>query len=93
LREDCIEALYGSDGYYFGSGKVGAVGQGFGPVGDYIDVSQCKCSGYFAEEGGLLVIRLDQGEVDVRGPEFQGKGGESGARADIEDARSAVVSG
>ncbi len=30
--------------------------------------------------------------MDVRGPDLQGQGGESGAGADIEDAWSAVVS-
>src|SRR5260370_10499137 len=76
----------GSEGYYFGWGKAGAGGQSFGLVGDYIDVGQCKCAGYFAEEGGLLVIRFDQREVDVRSPELQGKSGESGAGADVENA-------
>jgi hypothetical protein len=93
LGEDGVEALYGSEGYDVGVGEAGAGGEDFGSVGDYIDVGQCKCAGHFAEEGGLLVIRFDQRQVDVRGPDLQRKGGESGAGADVEDARSAVVSG
>ncbi len=53
-----------------------------------MDVRQGKCSGCFAEESGFLVIGFDQGEVDVRGPDFQGKGGKSGAGADVEDANT-----
>ena len=75
-----------------GSGEVLAVGHGFGPVGEYIDVGQCKFSGYLAEEGGLPVIRFDEREVNMRGPELQGKGGESGAGSDVENARSGVAS-
>ena len=37
---------------------------------DYIDVGQCKFVGHFAEERGFLVIRLDESELDLRGPEF-----------------------
>jgi hypothetical protein len=92
LGKDGFETLYGSESYYVGAGEVGAGGEGFGAVGDYIDVGQCKCAGHFPEEGGLLVIRFDQREMDGRGPDFQGKGGESGAGADVEDARSAVAS-
>ena len=82
-----METLYGSEGYEVGAGAETG-GHDFGTVGHYIDVGQCKCAGYFAEEGGLLVIRFDQREVDVRGPELQGKGGESRAGADVENARS-----
>jgi len=93
LGEDGFEVFHGSEGYYFGTGEVGAGGQDFGSVGDYIDVGQCKRAGHLAEEGGFLVIRFDQREIDVRGPEFEGKGGESGAGADVEDAGRTVVSG
>jgi hypothetical protein len=38
--EDGFEALYGSEGYYFGLGaKTGR--EDFGTVGHYIDVGQC----------------------------------------------------
>lgn len=84
--------LYGSEGDYFGAGRIEAGGEDFGPVGDYIDVGQCKCAGHFAEEGGLLVIRFDHCEMDLRGPHLQGKGWKSGTGADIEDAGNAVVS-
>jgi len=93
LGNDGGEMFHGSEGYYFGTGKVGTGGQDFGSVGDYIDVGQCKCSGHFAEEGCFLVIGFDQRQVDVRGPEFQGKSGESGAGADVEDVGRTVVSG
>jgi hypothetical protein len=89
LGEDGGEVLYGAEGYDVGAGEVGAGGEDFGSVGDYIDVGQYKCAGDFAEENGLLVIRFDQRQVDVRGPDLQGKGGETGAGADVEDARIA----
>ncbi len=94
MGEDGREALYGSEGYYVGLGEVGAPagGYGFDSVGDYIDVGQCKCPGYFAEEGGLFVIRFDQRQVDAWSPDLQGKGGESGAGTDVEDAGRAVAS-
>ena len=87
MGEDGFEVLYGSEGYDVGTGEAGAGGEDFGSIGYYIDVGQCKRAGHFAEEGGLLVIRFDQRQVDVRGPEFQRKGGEPGAGADVEDAR------
>ena len=93
MGEDFVEVLYGSEGYYFGTGEVGTGGQDFGPVGEYSDVGQCKCAGHFAEEGGFLVIGFDQRQVDVLGPEFQGERGESGARADVEDVGRTAVSG
>ena len=86
MGEDGFEVLYGSEGYDVGTGEAGAGGENFGSIGYYIDVGQCKCAGHFAEEGGLLVVRFDQRQVDVRGLDFQGKGGESGAGADVENA-------
>ena len=85
LGEDGVEALDGSEGYQVGAGEAGAGGYGAGSIGDYIDIRKCKCAGRFAEEGGLLVIRFDQRQMDVRGPDFQGKGGEPGAGADVEE--------
>jgi len=79
--------LYGSEGYYVGFRKVWTSDEGFRPVGDYIDVRQCKCPGYFAEKDGFLLIGFDQGEMDVGGPDFDGEGGESGATAYVEDVR------
>jgi hypothetical protein len=84
--------LYGSEGYYVGFRKVWTSDEGFRPVGDYIDVRQCKCPGYFAEKDGFLLIGFDQGEMDVGGPDFDGEGGESGATAYVEDVRRAVLS-
>jgi hypothetical protein len=45
-------------------------GQGFGALGDYIDVRQCKSAGGFAEEGGFLVVGFDEGQADRRCPNF-----------------------
>ena len=47
----------------------------------YIDVRQSKGSRDFAEESGLLMVGLDQGEREVRSPELDGQAGESGAGA------------
>ena len=55
-------------------------GEIFGAAAEYIDVRQCKRAGYFAEEGGFLVVGLDQSESDVWGPELDRNAGESGAR-------------
>ena len=74
--KDRVEALDGAEG-----DQVEGGGQGFGAGGLYIDVRQCKSAGDFAEEGGLFVVGLDQREREVRGPEFDGKAGESGAGA------------
>ena len=60
-------------------------GQGFGASVLYIDVRQCKGASDLAEEGGLLVVGLDQGEGDVRRPEFNRKTGKSRARPQIGD--------
>ena len=77
--EDGFEAFYGSQGYYV----VGRTGQSFGAGGLYIDVRQCKGAGDFAEEGGLLLVGLDQREGDVGRPELDGDAGESGAGAEV----------
>jgi hypothetical protein len=86
LEEDGVETFYRSEGYHLGSREAGAGSQGFDSIGNYIDVGQCKRARHFAEEGGLLVIRFDQRQVDVGSPELQGKGREPGAGADVEDA-------
>ncbi len=86
MGQDGLEALYGSKGYQFGAGRVGAGGEDFGPVGGYIDIGQCKCTCHFAEEGSLLVIRFDHCELDLRGPHLQGKGWKSGTGADVKGA-------
>jgi hypothetical protein len=83
MGEDGVEAFDGAEGNEVGFGEGGVGGEGFGAGGNYIDIRQCKCAGNFAEEGGFFMIGFDQGEVDMRGPEFEGKGGESGAGADI----------
>ena len=92
MGEDGFEVLYRSEGYYFGTGGIGTGGQDFGPIGDYIDVGQCKCAGDLAKEGGFLVIRFNHCEMDLRSPHLQGNGGKSGTGADVEDARTAAVS-
>ena len=70
-REDFEEALDGSEGYYVEGGR----GKGLGAGVLYIDVRQCKGAGQFAEEGCFLLIRFDQGEGDVGGPDFYGTPG------------------
>ena len=70
MGEDGFEALYSAEGHEVGLGGVGACGYGFGSVVDYIDVRQCKCAGYFAEERGFFVIRFDECQMEVRGPDL-----------------------
>ena len=55
--EDGFEALDGSEGH----DVEPCVRDGFGAGDLYIDVCQCKGPGDFAEEGGLLVVRFDEG--------------------------------
>ena len=74
--EDGFETFDGAKGDY-----VERCGEGFGASVLYIDSGQCKSAGDFAEEGRLLVIRLDQGQGDGRRPELDGEAGESGAGA------------
>ena len=86
--EDGFEVLHGAQGDEVERGS----GEGFGTGVLYIDVCQCKRAGDFAEEGGLLVVGLDQGQGDLRGPEFQREAGESSAGADVGDGVAAVSS-
>lgn len=72
--------LYGSEG-----DDVGLGGEGFGAGGYYIDVRQCKGTDDFAKKGGFLVIRFDEGQGDVRRPDFDRKAREAGAGTDVED--------
>ena len=57
----------------------------FCAAGKYIDVRQCKSPDDLAQEGRLLVIRFDQGEVNFRSPDFQRQAGEAGSRTYVED--------
>lgn len=53
----------------------------------YIDIRQCNSADNFSEESGLLQVRLDQSNVNVRGPEFDGDARESGPGADVGESR------
>src|ERR1700686_2662497 len=76
-----FEALDGAEGDY-----VEAIAREvFGALILYIDVRQSKGARDFAEEGGFLVVGLDQGEREGRSPELDGKAGESGAGTYVGD--------
>ena len=77
--EDRFEVFDGAKGDYVEGGG----GKRFGSGVLYIGVGQCKGAGDFAEEGGFLVVGFDQGEGELRGPEFDGEAGESGAGAEV----------
>jgi hypothetical protein len=79
--ESVFEMLDGAESDYFVS-----LGDGFGASVLYIDVRQCKGAHDFVEEGGFLVIGLDQGEGDTRGPEFDWNSRETGAGAEVGQA-------
>ena len=66
----------------------GTVRERFGAGVLYIDVRQYKCSDDLAEEGGLLVVRFDQGQGDLGRPEFDGEAGESGAGTNVGNSDS-----
>src|ERR1700677_1943030 len=55
------------------------VGEVLGAAGEHIDARQCKLAGDLAQEGCLLLIGLDQGQVDVGPPDFYWKPREAGA--------------
>ncbi len=82
------EALYGTEGYQV---EAGWGGEGLGAIGVYIYVCQYKGAGHFAEEGGFFLIRFDQGEGDVRGPEFDGESGQASTGAQVSDARAGKI--
>src|ERR1700740_923053 len=83
--KDFGEALDGAEGDY-----VEGLADVFGSRGEYIDVRQCKGADDFAEEGGFFVAGLDQGQGDLRGPEFDRDAGESGAGADVGQGQRVV---
>ena len=62
----------------------GRAGVGFGAGSNYIDIGQCNCAADFAEKRGLLLIRFDKGDFEVRGPDLDGEAWEAGAGAEIE---------
>ena len=57
----------------------------------YIDICQYKRAGHFAEEGGFFLIRFNQGERDVRGPELDGESGPARTGAQVSDARPSKI--
>jgi len=81
-REDGLEMFDGAEGDEVGGRE--ASGHGFSAVRDYIDVGQCKCAGDFAEEGGLFVVRFDEGQLDLGRPDFERQAREAGAGADVD---------
>jgi len=82
------EALYGTEGYEL---EAGLGREGLGTVGVYIDICQYKGAGHFAEEGGFFLIRFNQGERDVRGPELDGESGKACTGAQVSDPRSSKI--
>ena len=63
-REDVPEAFHGAE-----HDNLGLAGEVFRTGGNYIDIRQCKRAGHFFQEGGFLVIRFDEGEVNLRRPD------------------------
>ena len=58
-------------------------GDGFSTVDLYIDISQCKRTDNFTEEGGFLMVRFNQGHVNRGRPKFDGDAGKSGTGAQV----------
>jgi len=79
-RENGIETLDRAQGDELGFG-----GEGFGALGGYIDVRQCKAADGFAEEDDFLVLRLEESSAELRSPELDWKAGKSGAGTDVEE--------
>src|ERR1700730_8906551 len=94
-RKDGLEAFDGAERddicVDFGPGCLRVFRARFAEVvggpGEYIDIGQCKTADNLAQKSGLLLSRLDQGEVDVRSPDLDGKAGESGARSNVDDMK------
>ena len=78
--QDGLKAFDGTKSYSVGGGGWDILGAGI----YYIDVCQCKDAKDFAEEGGFLLVGLDQGSVDFRRPDFYGEGGESSTGSYVE---------
>jgi len=76
--ESIAEVLDGAEGDH-----VVSLGDGLGTGLLYIDVRQCKRAHDFAEEGGFLVVGLDEREGDGGSPEFDGNPGEAGSGAEV----------
>lgn len=51
---------------------MGTCRQRFGAGILYIDVGQCKGARDFAQEGCFFLVGLDQGQGDLRRPQFYG---------------------
>ena len=87
-RQDGFEVLDRSQRDQVGGREVGAQtgGEGLGALGHYIDVRQFKFAGHFAEEGGLLVVRFDERELDGRRPDLQGESWKAGTGTDVDNA-------
>lgn len=83
--EDFAKALHGTKRDYVEASRS----KRFCAGGLYIDVRQCKSSSDFAEEGGLFVVRFDQGERDIGSPQLDGDARESGAGADVGQGEAA----
>src|SRR5579864_2712681 len=86
-RKGMGKALDGAHGYEMGTGA----GVSLGATGEYIDIHQSISSDDFFEEGGFLVLRFDERELERRGPDLEGQGGESSAGAEVNSARDGVM--
>ncbi len=73
----CVEALDSAKGddMWLGSGVI------LGAAAKYIDVRQCKGADDLAQKRRFLVVRFDQGEMEVRRPDLDGQAGEARRRS------------
>ena len=82
-----LEALDGAEG-----DNISLAGEVLGAGGEYIDVCQCKSADGFSQEYSFLLAGFNQGEVEVRRPDFDGQAGEAGAGAEVYDfGRTSVL--
>jgi len=82
--EDALEVFDGAEGDGVGVTWLGRE-KVFGATGKYIDICQSNGPGDLTQEGGLLVVGLDQGEVEVRGPDLDGQARKASTGTDVDE--------
>ncbi len=81
-REHRGEALDGTQGH-----ELSALGEVLGPATEDLDVAQIEGAHDFVEEGGFLVVRLDQDQAQAWGMDLEGQAREAGAGAEVDDVK------
>src|SRR5258706_16204944 len=76
--KDLFEAFDSAEG-----DDVEDLGDLLGPGGLDFNAGEVEGTDDLAKERGLLLVRLDEGDVKLRNPHLDGKAGEAGAGANV----------